>query len=84
MKHSKVVVMETGERVNLSVPLSSYLMFSILYDPNNNVQEAMEGFKLVSLTPLLTPLVKYYWSNFVVTYTVTYSFTLYAPTSMQV
>jgi hypothetical protein len=60
MKHSKVVVMETGERVNLSVPLSSYLKFSILYDPNNNLQEAMKGFKLVSLTPLVTPLVTVY------------------------
>ena len=60
MKHSKVVVMETGERVSLSVPLSSYLKFSILYDPNNNLQEAMKGFKLVSLTPLVTPLVTVY------------------------
>ena len=47
MKHSKVVVMETGERSHLSVPLSSYLKFSVLYDPNNNLQEAMGGFKLV-------------------------------------
>lgn len=45
MKHSKVVVMETGERDSLSVPLSSYLKFSILYDPNGNIQEAMQGFK---------------------------------------
>lgn len=45
MKHSKVVVMETAERANLSVPISSYLQFSILYDPNNNMKEAMHGFK---------------------------------------
>ena len=45
MKHSKVVVMETQERVNLSVPLSSYLKFSILFDPNYNIKEAMAGFR---------------------------------------
>jgi hypothetical protein len=45
MKHSKVVVMETAERVHLSVPLSSYLKLSLLYDPGNNIREAMAGFK---------------------------------------
>lgn len=45
MKRTKVVVMETADRVHLSVPLSSYLKFSILYDPNNNLQEARRGFK---------------------------------------
>ena len=45
MKHTKVVVIETAERVQLSVPVSSYLKFSILYDPNNNTKEAMQGFR---------------------------------------
>lgn len=45
MKRTKVVVMETADRVQLSVPLSSYLKFSFLYDPNNNMQEARRGFK---------------------------------------
>ena len=45
MKHTKVVVIETAERVQLSVPVSSYLKFSILYDPNNNTKEAMQGYR---------------------------------------
>ena len=45
MKHTKVVVIETAERVLLSVPVSSYLKFSILYDPNNSTKEAMQGFR---------------------------------------
>jgi hypothetical protein len=45
MKHTKVVVIETAERVQLSVPVSSYLKFSVLYDPTNNVKEAMQGFR---------------------------------------
>lgn len=45
MKHTKVVVMETAERVQLSVPFSSYLKFSVLYDPTNNLAEARQGFK---------------------------------------
>ena len=48
MKHTKVVTMETAEKVPLSVPLSSYLKFSILYDPSDSLEEARHGFKSVS------------------------------------
>lgn len=53
MKHTKVVVMETAERVQLSVPFSSYLKFSVLYDPTNNLAEARQGFKFDTVGDLL-------------------------------
>jgi hypothetical protein len=53
MKHTKVVVIETAERVQLSVPVSSYLKFSVLYDPTNNVKEAMQGFRFETVSDLL-------------------------------
>ena len=39
--------METAERATLSVPFTSLLKFSLLYDPNNNHKEAMNGYKYV-------------------------------------
>ena len=45
MKHSKVVVMETADRASLSIPFTSNLKFSLIYDPNGNHKAAMTGFK---------------------------------------
>ena len=46
MKNTKVIVMETAEGVQLSVPLNSSLMFGVVYSPNENEEEARRGFKV--------------------------------------
>ena len=45
MKNTKVVVVETKEGIRLSIPLNSSIMASLLYDPHDNQEEALAGFK---------------------------------------
>ena len=46
MKNTKVMIAETAEKVQLSIPVNSSLMVGIMYDPNNNVEEARRGLKV--------------------------------------
>lgn len=46
MKNTKVMIAETAEKVQLSIPLNSSLMVGIIYDPNDNLEEARRGLKV--------------------------------------
>ena len=53
----QVVVIETGPTegsTKYSVPLTSCIQFSPLYDPNDNLEEAKKGFRFKSVADILT------------------------------
>lgn len=54
IKHTKVVIMTdscSGEEI--SVPLNSAAKFSILYDPNSNYEEALNGYHFGSVKEIM-------------------------------
>ena len=56
MKSTKVVVLETSDGTLLSIPFNSSILFSVLYNPNDNLKEA----KKVSTETLDSMLVNFH------------------------
>ena len=52
VKHTKIVNASVSS-ANFSIPINSALEFSLLYNPNNNVDEALKGFTFKSVADLI-------------------------------
>ena len=68
IKHTKIVTVEYDNGSRYHVPLNSAVQFGILYNPNNNLSDAMKGYRFETVADLLRmstlPTVVFAWKAF--------------------
>ena len=57
VKYTKIVTVEYDNGSRYHVPLNSAVQFGILYNPNNNLSDAMKGYRFETVADLLRMLI---------------------------